>query len=492
MSFRVQSLSWLAAAACATAAPARALHAQCPDGAPPPCRAAAHAPAANRVAVLPFENRARDTSLTLLAEGLADQIGTNLGQVQRLQILPPSSVRFVLERGSREPGRVSRALDARWLVDGQLLSSRGIVRVSVQLIDATGQRVRWTGAFQRPADDLFAVISAVADSVATAVIGTLAPTERERLAHRPTTSNAAMVAFTRGMAALRHFDETNGRAAIASFESATAADPGFALAWAGLAEAWIFQNEHTPPRQKYKFARDAAQRAVALDPSSSAALTALAAISIYYDWDQPLGESLVRRALRQDSTHARAWLYLAEVLVAQGRLDEAVPAYHAALAADTLDEPIAVETASGLALAHRTDESLALIARWRARSPRSTPWAFAEAMTLVGAHRCASSPPVAPVEPLGLSCAGRLSEARALADSMVVQIQRGDYYYHPAYLALMFVGIGDTEAALRWFARGIEARTYILIFARVDPMWDPLRGKPRFAELLTRIRPLER
>ena len=199
----------------------------------------------------------------------------------------------------------------------------------------------------------------------------------------------------------------------------------------------------------------------------------------------------MRRALRRDSTHARAWLYLADVLVAQGRFDEAVPAYHAALAADTLDEPVAAETANGLALARRTDESLALIARWRARSPRSTPWAFAEAMTLVRAHRCASSPPAAAVEPLGLSCAGRRAEARVLADSMVVQIQRGDYYYHPAYLGLMFVGLGDTEAALRWLERGIEARTYILIFARVDPMWDPLRGDPRFADLLARIRPLQ-
>jgi len=473
-----------------TALPPYRLTAQCPDGAPPPCRGArAIAAAASRVAVLPFENRARDTSLTLLAEGLADQITTNLGQVSRLELVPPASVRFVLVRTPREPARLGRALGSRWLVDGQLLSSAGHVRVSVQLIEAASQRVRWTGAFQRPAEDLFAVISAVADSVATAIIGTLAPAERERLARRPTTSNASMVAYTRGLAAFHRMDGLNARDAIVSFESATATDSMFAQAWAGLAEALIWLDSYVPARQVYPRARVAAERALAIDPMSPAALSALGAVTMYYDWDLPRAEPLVRRALRQDSTYARAWLYLAELLAAQGRFDDAVPAYHAALAADTLDEPVALEAANGLQLARRTDESLALIARWRARLPRSDVWAFAEALTLVGAHHCAASPPAAPIGPLSLACAGQAAAARALADSMVAQIERGDLYYYPAWMAMTFVGMGDHDAALRWLARGIEARTYILVFLRVDPIWDPLRGDPRFTELLQRMRP---
>jgi TolB-like protein/tetratricopeptide (TPR) repeat protein len=442
--------------------------------------------------VLPFENRARDTSLTLLAEGLADQITTNLGQVRRLELKPPASVRFVLGRTPREPVRLARALDSRWLVDGQLLTAGGNVRVSVQLIEAASQRVRWSGVFQRPTEDLFAVISAVADSVATAIVGTLAPVERASLVRRPTTSNAALVAYTRGMAAMSHFDESHGRDAVTSFENATAADSTFAQAWAGLAEALIWQDAYSPPRQKYPPARAAAQRALALAPSSAAALAALSVIAYAYDWDPPRAESLARRALRQDSTYGRAWLYLAEALVAQGRADDAVPAYHTALAADTLDEQLAVEAANGLQLARRTDESLALARRWRRRLPRSEIWDLVEAMTLVGAQRCASSPPASPIGPLALACAGRAAAARALADTMVAQVERGEYYFPPGWLALTFAGMGDRESALRWFARAVEARTYILVFARVDPMWDPLRGDPRFAALLERIRPADR
>src|SRR5436190_59040 len=87
--------------------------AQCPDGSPPPCGRRVAPEVRNSIAVLPFENRARDTSLTLLAEGLADQITTNLGQVRRLDLMPPATVRFVLGRTAREPARLARALGAR-------------------------------------------------------------------------------------------------------------------------------------------------------------------------------------------------------------------------------------------------------------------------------------------------------------------------------------------------------------------------------------------
>lgn len=225
------------------------LVAQCPDGTSPPCaRAAApRAPSASSVAVLVFVNRARDTSLTLLAEGLADQITSNLGTIQRLEVKSPASVRIVMGQGRREPRRIGRALAARWLVDGQLLPGRGSVRVSVQLVEAGRGTVRWSGVYQRPLDDLFGVISAVADSVASAIVGTLAPEERARMARRPTRSNQAYQAYARGLAALRRQTEDDLRRAVAAFEDAIALDSTFAAAYAGLAEAWVWHDWFQAP-----------------------------------------------------------------------------------------------------------------------------------------------------------------------------------------------------------------------------------------------------
>ncbi len=362
----------------------------------------------------------------------------------------------------------------------------------MQLIDAASQRVRWSGVFQRPTDDLFAVISAVADSVATAIVGTLAPAERASLVRRPTTSNTALVAYARGVAAQRHFDEANLRDAVTELENAVAADSMFAEAWASLAEALSWQDSWVPPRQVMPRARAAALRALAIDPSSSAALAALAGIAENYDWDPARADSLARHALSRDSTNGRAWLYLADALNARGRADEAGPAYRAALAADTLDEQVAIEASSGLQIAGRTDEALAVTRRWRRLLPRSEAWDFAEALILAGAQRCSSSPPASPISALALACAGQAGAARARADTMVAQVERGEYYLPPGFLAWIFAGMGDHEGALRWFARAVEARTFLLVLARVDPMWDALRGDPRFAELLQRIRPADR
>jgi serine/threonine-protein kinase len=401
-------------------------------------------------------------------------------------------VRFVLDRYPREPARPGRALNVRWLVDGQMLPGRGSVRVTVQLIDAAAARVRWSGAFQRPTEDIFAVISTVAESAATAIIGTLAPNERERLGRRPTTSNAALLAYTRGVAAQHHFDEPNLRHAVTAFEEAIAADSAFAPAWAALAESWVWLDFWVPPRQVYPRARAAAQRALALDPSSVAALTALALIAYAYDWDVPRAESLAHRVLNTDSARGRAWLYLAETLAAQGRAADAAMAYRRALAADTLDEQVAVETTLGLSLTRHSDQALALARRWRRLFPRSEAWDWAEALTLARARRCSADPPTSPITPLALACAGQQEAARALADTMVAQVERGEYYLPPGFLALAFASIGDREAALRWFARAVEARTFILVFAAVDPIWDDLRDDPRFVELLRQVRPAER
>jgi serine/threonine-protein kinase len=277
--------------------------------------------------------------------------------------------------------------------------------------------------------------------------------------------------------------------AATEFADAVAADSQFARAWAGLSEAVAWQDFWVPPRQLMPRARAAAERARALDPRSSDALAALAVVAQNYDWNPARADSLARAALSHDSTNARGWLYLGDALLAEHRPDDAVAAYRAALAADTLDEQVAIEASSGLHIAHRTDEALGVVRRWRRLLPQSSNWDFAEALILTSAHRCSSAALANPVSPVGLACAGQPGAARIIADTMVAQSERGEYYVPPGVLAWIYIGIGDRESALKWFARAVDARTWVVALAAVDPIWDPLRDDPRFAELLRRIHP---
>ena len=221
---------------------------QCPDGTPAPCGARSSGPGS--VAVLVFENRARDSSLSLLAEGLADQITTNLGQIRRLDVRSSASVRTVLERGPREPRRLGQALGVRYLVDGAMLPGASRVRIDVQLIESGTGRVRWSAAYQRPTDDLFGVIAAVSDSVAQAIVGELDPVEHAALAARPTRSAEAYDAFVRAEALFRRNGLQNLRHAVVAYEDAIARDSGFAAAWAGLSWAWQYHDQFFPPHAR--------------------------------------------------------------------------------------------------------------------------------------------------------------------------------------------------------------------------------------------------
>jgi tetratricopeptide (TPR) repeat protein len=325
--------------------------------------------------------------------------------------------------------------------------------------------------------------------VATAIAGTLAPQERARLGERPTASNAALEAYARGTAALRHFDERSVRVAVSAFESAVAADSLYADAWAGLAEAIVWTDLFVPPHQVYPRARAAAERALAIRPRLARPLATLSIVALQYDWDPDRAESLARAALRDDSTLARAWLYLGDALVAQGRAREVVPVYRRALAADTLDEPVALEAAFGLMIGRHTDEALGLMRAWRSRRPSVEIWDHLEGLALIEARRCATEPPAAPLTVLALACAGRAAEARALADSMVARSRRGALHVRPDFLAAAYLGLGDREAALHWIERAIEGRNPFMVFARVDALFDPLRDDPRFVALLARVRP---
>lgn len=465
----------------------RLLVAQCPDGLPPPCRNARTGPDPNSVAVLPFENRGRDTALTLLAEGLADQISTNLGAIPRLSVSSPASVRFALSGASRDPRRLGAALRAHWLVDGQVLPSREAVQVTVQLLDTGTGRVRWSTAYQRASANLLDLINAVGDSVASAIVGTLAPGERARLASRPTSNSIAYELYLRGRALLREGTERYVDAR-ALFRSAIGADSGFADAWAAMASTTISIADNVlPPRTAYPEARLAAARALRLDPGNGEATAALAKIAMWYDWDLVGAVLLARRAVALDPRSPETHLVLGLALTASHDTGEARAELLRAIDADSLS-PRMVHTA-GLALL-MTGDSVGVLGSTRrllAAGPPSAYTVSAALQILDGLGRCADLDSLARSahrSNASLSCHPRTP---GFVDSLLASERAGGGYVRAWVFARRFASTGAPDRALDMLEQAFRDRESWMPFIGVDPSFRVLRGAARFHDLIARV-----
>lgn len=459
--------------------------AQCADGTPPPCavpRAARPGAAANSVAVLVFENRARDSSLSLLAEGLADQITTNLSSVERLEVRSSASVRTVLGQGTREPRRLGQALNARYLVDGAMLPGGERVRVSVQLIEAAAGRVRWSTTFQQPTNDLFALISAVSDSVARAIAGELAPAERAALTARPTRSATAYEAYVRGRAFMRRFSYGSLRRAVIAFEDAVVADSQFARAWAGLAESWMWLDTELPPRSVYPAARLAANRALALDSTLPDALAARAGVAAWFDWNFDLAERLARAAVARDPRHGRARLILAYVASARAEGEGTVREALAAIAADSLDEPVISDAVYILFMERRFDlvrQYLPLLTDTVGVRQREVEMLWYEGRCGPEHTRYAAVPFYGALCVQGREAAGRFADSVVGAASVTAWLNAGR-------IARWYGTLGRSDEALRWIERLLDERFLIAMRMGAEPAFASLRGDPRFQALARR------
>ena len=313
---RLSTRVWVALPLMLVARPALA---QCPDGTPLPCAGqAARTPAPRSVAVLTFENVSRDTSAQYLAEGLADQIYTRLGTVARLTMISRTAVRLLRNREQLSVQQLGRSLNAAYLVSGSIRVAGGRVRVSAEALRASTGESLWSDAFDRAGDDLIGLEEAIATEVAAGVAGRLTPQERRALGSRVTANSRAYEQFLRGNVLLARRTGAAIRDAIAAYRAATAADPGFAdafgrLAWAyALCVNWRCSGGAD---SLLGLSREAATRALRLDPRSSDAWMGRGGLLANWFATAPLGRddsmlaavAAFRRAVDLNPRDDEAW-----------------------------------------------------------------------------------------------------------------------------------------------------------------------------------------
>jgi serine/threonine protein kinase/tetratricopeptide (TPR) repeat protein len=447
------------------------------------------------LAVLPFQPLAGNPRDQILESGMADALITKLSNIRQLAVRPTQSV---LKYGgpAQDPLVAGRELRVDALLVGGVQRAGDQIRLSVQLISARDGSVLWAEKFD---GESTAFEDAIATRVARALALRLTDAERARLARRDTNNPAALREYMIGRFYWHQFGPAV-KQALQHFETAVVLDPGYALAHAGVADAYTSFAAYRilSPRDAYPKARAAAEKALKLDPEFSEAHSTLALVSLYHEWNWPDAERAFRRAILLKPENAEARTRYALALAWFERFDEAVVEIRRAGAVDPLLRRINANAGQILYHAQRYDQAVEELRRGLNLDPnfflnhQHLGWVYVQTRaydSAIAAFRKAIDLNAGSQVEADLAHAyavsGRTADARKTLKDLLERSTRT--YISPFDIAVVYVGLGDRDQAFVWLEKAYEERARPMLGLKVNPRLDPLRSDPRFADLLRRV-----
>ena len=460
-------------------------------------------PESTSLAVLPLKildpPAGGDTGSDYLGVGLADALITRLGGVRRFALRPTSSV---VRYGAQDadPLTAGRELGVSYVLEGRVRRVGERIRVTVQLLDVRAGSTVWAGQFDESASDVLQLEDSISGHVAEALIPQLSGGERLRLAKRGTDNAGAYEEYLRGRYHWNTFTEEGFAKALVHYSRAVALDPDYALAYAGIADYYNWLGVYTvlPFAETSAAAKEAALKAVALDDSLAEGYAALGFSTLMHDYDWDATERHLRRAIELNPSYATGRVWYSYLLGMEGRFDEALAQVRRALEIDP-HTPIVRQTLSwAYFYSRRYDEAVAAARQFSAREPGYGLGLIFLSLVMfhTGQHAEALRAVTRAIELLGRTpytlcwlatahaAAGRREQALAVLDE-VRQMQSGRYV-SPYLLAMVHMRLGDEGSALAELERALLIRDGRLVWLGVDPVFDALRGMPRFEDLLRR------
>ncbi len=455
------------------------------------------------IAVLPFDNLSGDPQNAYFSEGVQDEILTRLAKIAELKVISRTSTqRF--KSAPNDLRQIAQQLGVANILEGSVQKANDQVRVNVQLINALTDAHLWADTYDRKLTDIFAVETDIAKTVADMLQAKLTGSEQHVIAARPTANTEAHQLYLKGRFFWNKRTGNDLKKSIDYFEQAIAADPNYALAYAGVADGYVWLPGYTAgtPRDCYPKAAAAAKKALELDDTLAEARTSLALAIWLYNFDASQAIREFQRAIELNPNYAIAHQqYGNNTLSALGRFDDAIVEGKRAVELDPLSLVINTDLGSDYYYARRYDEAIAQLRKTLEMDPG---YYFAyinlgQALEMKGARNSAiaeyQKARALNDDPSVLGMLGRaygLSGNKMEAEKILDQLKKlSQERYVSAYsFALVYLGLGDKEEALRRLEKSYQDRAGSDIgFIRVDPLLDPLRGDPRFEALAERIVP---
>jgi TolB-like protein/Flp pilus assembly protein TadD len=450
------------------------------------------------LAVLPLDDLSGDPAQAYFADGITEALIATLARIGSLRVTSRSSV--ARYRGTRPPmPEIVRALDVDLVIEGSVTRAGGRVRVTAQLIDARADAHLWAETYDRDLADVLQLQSEIARTIAQAIAVRLTPQDERRLATRPV-NPAAYDAYLRGRYFWNRRTAEGFRQGLSWFERAMQLDSHYALVYARVADchAALEAAGDQPSPASGAVAAQSARRALDIDDTLAEAHAALGLVKFRVDWDWRGAEHEMRRALELNPMSASTHHAYALFLTAAGRHPEATIEITRAAEIDPATFVLNSSAARVPYLAHRFDEAIATADRLIAADDdfaqpyidRGLALAHAgrgdEAVTSLerGAALAGRSHGALAALAVGYALAGRRADADRVRDQLSGS---GAPATSAFYLASISASLHDFERALDQLDRAYEDRSGLLVYLGVDPVFDELRERGRFARLLRAV-----
>jgi len=455
------------------------------------------APAPKAIAVLPLANMSADPENEYFSDGMTEEIINALAKVPGMQVASRTSS-FAFKGKEVDVRQIGEKLGVSTVLEGSVRKVGNRIRITAQLVNVENGYHLWSETYDRQLEDVFAV----QDEISRAIVDALKLRLGSDASHlvAPTKNLEAYTLYLKGRFFFNKFTEQGLRKGLDFFQHALLQDPGYARAYAGIADCWCnLADDWVVPDDAYPRAKAAATRALQLDPELAEAITSIGKVLCWNEWDFAGAEQQLRRAVALNPNYAEAHFVFGSDLPAVGRLGEAIEEMRKALTLDPLSAHFsrwlgrfllyAQDYAGAIAQSRKTidvdedyfqaylDIGSAQLAQGQAEP--ALEW-FRRGQALESSVRSYDALIVRALAAL---------DRREEAEEILVRLEEESkqHYVRAEILAMGYAALADFDRAFACLERAFQARSAGLIYLHLDPGYEPLRGDSRFGELVRRI-----
>jgi TolB-like protein/DNA-binding winged helix-turn-helix (wHTH) protein/Tfp pilus assembly protein PilF len=452
------------------------------------------------VAVLPFSNGSSDSNAEYLSDGITESLINNLSQLPNLRVMARSTV-FRYKANDADPQKIGNDLHVQAVLSGRLLQQGNVLIIQAELMDVKTGVQLWGGQFNRSAEDVLALQDDLSREIAEKLRVKLTGEQKQRLARRNTEDAEAYRFYLKGRYYWNKRSPEGMQKAASYFQQAIDKDPGYALAYAGLADTYVYLSffNMVAPRDAMPRAKAAAAKALEIDDHLAEAHVSLGYMSYAYDWDWPAAGRHFDQALALDPAYTRAHIFYPFYLSSRGQSQEAVTVAKSALDLDPASPSLSHSLAVQFYLTRQFDQAIEQCRKTLEMDPNfAVAYAVlgqtylakgmnSEAAPVLEKYSALSQGSVDSLALLGYSQARRGKKSQALRTIDELKETSKNSFVPAFYFALVYAALEDKDQAFMWLEKGYDERFARFAYLKLEALWDPLRSDERFRDLVRRV-----